>query len=412
MTASAGVEPTYPTDENPLFVVEKGYKWGFIDRSGAWVIEPQLLSPGRPQPITRGSIGLVGREPPMFSEGLAAVAMAKPGASKFGFLDETGAWAIEPRFENVGHFSDGLAPAAISTEDGRGFWGYIDRTGAWVIEPRFAVALPFVNGLAAAQADLDVEQSDKWGYIDRTGAWAIEPQWDRVESFQEVGVAEVHTQDGAGLIDRTGRILMAPRYDYIFDFSDGLAVVRADGPYGGDDSYWGYIDLSGREVLEPTCSFAQSLSNGLGVVRMEERGDKTYVDTTGKPAFEGGFAGAEQFSEGLAAVRIADGERQAGYIDTTGRMVIAPQFDTAGPFRNGLAAVGYTVDPSDGPYACNNIGYIDGAGAWVIPPRFFLAEPFENGLAWVREGDREGYIDLKGNWVYSQPWEKPRPGPL
>lgn len=400
-----------PIDENALFLVEKGYKWGFIDRSGAWVIEPQLLSPARPQPITRGSIGLVGREPPMFAEGLAAVGMAKPGASKFGFLDESGAWAIEPKFENAGRFSDGLAPVAISTEDGRGFWGYIDKTGAWVIEPRFAVALPFVDGLAAAQGDPDVEQSDKWGYIDRTGAWSIEPQWDWVASFQEVGVAVVHTQNGAGLIDRTGRVLVAPRYAYMFDFSDGLAAVRID-----DDSttecYWGYIDLKGREVVEPKCSVALPLSNGLGMVRTEERGDETYVDTTGKPAFEGGFHSALSFSEGLAAVVVSDGERQAGYIDTTGRMVIAPQLNVAGPFHDGLAVAGYTVDPSGGPYARNNLGFIDRSGAWVIEPRFFLAEPFENGLAWVREGDLEGYIDLQGNWVYSQPWEVPRPGPI
>ena len=390
-----------PTDENALFPVEKGYKWGFIDRSGAWVVQPQLRSPDQ---LRRG--------PPVFVDGLAAARAIKKDSDKVGFLDQTGAWAIDPKFEGAGSFSGGLAPAATSVAKGKVLWGYIDTTGAWVIEPRFAQASAFVDGLAAAQADPGTNGGGKWGYIDRTGAWAIEPQWDRVDSFQQVGLAMVCTGEGEGLINREGKVVVPPRYDYIFEFSDGLAAVRVDGASGADTSRWGYIDLNGRDVVAAIWSVTMPFSNGRGLVRMEERGNQTYVDTTGKQAFDGEFPDASSFSEGLAAVWVAAGAKQGGYIDTTGQMVIAPQFDVAQPFHNGLAVAGYTIDPSAGPYARNNLGFIDRSGAWVIEPRFFLAEPFENGLAWVREGDREGYIDLKGDWVYSQPWEKPAPGPM
>ena len=53
------------------------------------------------------------------------------------------------------------------------------------------------------------------------------------------------------------------------------------------------------------------------------------------------------------------------------------------------------------------LGYINSRGGWIIEPRFSYAEPFADGLAWVREGDRQGYIDITGSWVFSQPFERP-----
>ena len=44
------------------------------------------------------------------------------------------------------------------------------------------------------------------------------------------------------------------------------------------------------------------------------------------------------------------------------------------------------------------------AGGRDASTRFASAEPFEDGLAWVRQGDREGYVDITGTWVYSQPY--------
>ena len=55
---------------------------------------------------------------------LASVQDADTGL--FGYIDKTGAWRIEPQFKSAYGFSDGRA--MVQLEDGS--WAYIDRTGA------------------------------------------------------------------------------------------------------------------------------------------------------------------------------------------------------------------------------------------------------------------------------------------
>ncbi|NLZ99754.1 MAG: WG repeat-containing protein, partial [Clostridiaceae bacterium] len=67
-------------------------------------------------------------------------------------------------------FSDNGLAAVKIRDSGSGKWGYIDETGAFVIEPQFDSAQSFLdNGLALVEVD------GKWGYIDETGAFVIEP---------------------------------------------------------------------------------------------------------------------------------------------------------------------------------------------------------------------------------------------
>ncbi len=74
--------------------------------------------------------------------------------SKWGYIDRTGKVAIEPKFDEVWFFCEGLAPVQAS-----GKWGYIDRTGKIVVEPRFDDAYNVEDGLAAVCIE------DRSGYI-------------------------------------------------------------------------------------------------------------------------------------------------------------------------------------------------------------------------------------------------------
>lgn len=44
----------------------------------------------------------------------------------------------------AGSFAESLAPAANEKK----IWGYVDHTGNWVIQPKFESALPFEKGIA------------------------------------------------------------------------------------------------------------------------------------------------------------------------------------------------------------------------------------------------------------------------
>lgn len=100
-----------------------------------------------------------------FNDGLAAY-LGKEG--KWGFLDRSGKVVVKPQFTSLAindkrpslhPFNDGLA--AVGTEKG---WGYINKEGDVVIPFDFVYAGPFKNGEAR------VNSAEKgWFYIDTSG---------------------------------------------------------------------------------------------------------------------------------------------------------------------------------------------------------------------------------------------------
>lgn len=91
-----------------LLLIKQDGRYGYIDKTGNIVIEPQFNSPS------------------IFSEGLAAVKID----GKYGYINKTGKIVIEARFERALQFSAGLA--SVYVDDKR---GYIDSTGEHVWKP-------------------------------------------------------------------------------------------------------------------------------------------------------------------------------------------------------------------------------------------------------------------------------------
>ncbi|MEW6025904.1 MAG: WG repeat-containing protein [Planctomycetota bacterium] len=301
---------------NPLFLIEQDGNYGYIDKIGNIVINPQFKYVFIDPQLEYGGD---------FSEGLALVWLRNSNES--GYIDKTGKFVIEPKFRSyVGNFSEGLAIASpdigyVHKADNSSVnvdfikLGFIDKNGKFAIEPRFNHMLSnkifpihsFSEGLAAVQ--IKGKESEKyfiWGYIDKTGQFVIEPQFDIVD-----------------------------------DFSEGLASVQLNGR-------WGYINKTGRFVIEPQFEHASSFSEGLGEVTIN--GKSGYIDKTGRFVIEPQFEDASNFSDGLSAVEIGG---KWGYIDKTGKIVIKTQFDYALGFHNGLAKV-YIGDYKD-----NKWGYIN-----------------------------------------------------
>ena len=109
--------------------------------------------------------------------------------------------------ECIGNFAEGLAAVkTVSDTYAYGLWGYIDKTGQMSIEPRFEEVQNFSQGLAAAQT------SGKWGYIDKTGQWVISPQFSEASVFNKEGHAFVVVASDMHLIDRTGKLIKRTPY--------------------------------------------------------------------------------------------------------------------------------------------------------------------------------------------------------
>lgn len=104
-----------------LAPARRGDLFGFVDRDGAWAIEPRFEAVAP------------------FSEGLAAVRHA----GRWGAIDRRAAWLIEPTLESLGTFVGGLAVASTSRR-----FGHVDRRGAWVVHPEWQAAGAFSEGFA------------------------------------------------------------------------------------------------------------------------------------------------------------------------------------------------------------------------------------------------------------------------
>ena len=116
-----------------------------------------------------------------FSEGLATVSVKGPEGERFGFIDRSGRFVIRPRFEWAGSFKEGMASFAVGTEppgggevDISGLHGYIDTRGEIRVEPRFSMVYQFRNGLGRVEIWKRGHPS-RIGYVDKSGKFIWKP---------------------------------------------------------------------------------------------------------------------------------------------------------------------------------------------------------------------------------------------
>ena len=347
--------------------------YGFIDRTGRYVVPPQYAAVGS------------------FSEGLAWVDWpdGDERARHLGYIDRTGELVIElvptgedgNRWYSGRDFHEGLARVYNSRK-----YGYIDTTGAWAIAAEYTEAEDFADGRARVRLTID----DPWVYIDRSGTVVIEPDAERCESFRE-GMARVWIDGKVGFIDTSGRWVIEPQFDDAWDFSEGLAAVCVDG-------LWGYVDRQGQMVIEPRFQAAAYFREGIArvsddFVTNEVVSDEItwrFIRTDGSPIGDGVFSWPTDFWEGRAFVMTAGPEARFGLKDASGQVILEPIYRRIEPFHEGLARI---LD-EDGRY-----GYVNLDGRIVTPCQFHWTEEFQESLAAVCVEGKWGFIDTSGNIV-------------
>jgi hypothetical protein len=185
---------------------------------------------------------------------------------KWGYIEKTGKFVIQPQFDDdqdmlaSGNFSEGLAAVPVIHKKAlsdyvvevSSTWGYINKAGEWVIKPQFERAGSFSEGLAGVEID------GKWGYIDKNGNFIIKPQFENAGGFSE-GLAKIKVHGDWGYIDRTGKIIIQPQFFHGTDFANGVAYIQTL------DFSIGFIDKSGKMLVRWTeceayrCSLARML---------------------------------------------------------------------------------------------------------------------------------------------------------
>lgn len=130
----------------------------------------------------------------------------------WGFM-ENGRWVIEPKYDDVGEFSNNMAAVCVA-----GKWGYVNRDGVQVIPYKFEYAGEFTSHLAP------VSMMGKFGYVDKRGNVEIPYKFDGARPFHE-GYAAVCIAGKWGFIDVDGNQTIPFKFAQVTDFSEGLAGV-------------------------------------------------------------------------------------------------------------------------------------------------------------------------------------------
>ena len=361
-------------------------KWGFIDASGEVVVAPRFdgiypmwgarVGWQQSRMHNRYAVNIGGTS----SRDAVIDLLAKTTGGKWGFIDRSGTMVIEPQFDMVLYFQENLAPVNVGGEVRRwhisgeghrvplelfdgGKWGYVDRQGNVAIGPIYDRAFWFSEGLAHVNVGGRVEQASpkrlpdftggKWGYIDKTGKIVIEPQFAQAQAFSNgLAVVGVTQEDGSmlyGYIDKTGQWAIEPQFEEAQDFSEGLAAVQRDGLSD-------YIDKTGKTVIDCNAGLAWPFSEGFGAVSMANlEGSNArcgYVNPDPSLTIPVQAAVCFPFSEGLGAFQTKE---KTGIIDHSGQIIVEPHYEIIGYFHEGLALV----------FEEEAWGYIGRRGEWV-----------------------------------------------
>lgn len=221
--------------------------------------------------------------PPTQPEGLLIPYLK---GDKFGFRDSNGKMIIEPKYDYVRPFSEGLAVVNIGRDRskdyaGDGKWGAIDRSGTEVVPIKYDELTDFADGVAITNVGMDWDPDGKFvafgkfGLIDRFGHELVPPKYDQIGRFSE-GLASVEQNNYFGFIDRGGNVVVPPKYSHVGYFSEGVASVETGSRIRGltktgsrintKGGKVGFIDWLGKEVVAPTYGWAGQFSEKLANV--------------------------------------------------------------------------------------------------------------------------------------------------
>jgi len=177
-------------------------KWGYIHRDGSMAIAPQFegvrgFSEGLAAVVIGGKFGYIDASGKVvvepiytdafeFSEGLAVVLLNW----KWGYIGRTGKQIVPIQYRLAGTFREGLAPVQLDNKK----WGYIDKSGHFEIQPIFDYATSFCAELASVAMFRVIGPSER-----------VFDRGDRVQGRH-------------GIINRSGKYVWRDSEDQIWDW--------------------------------------------------------------------------------------------------------------------------------------------------------------------------------------------------
>lgn len=182
---------------------------------------------------------------PIVADSLYPAYATIEGKKKYGYIDNTGEFVIEPKYSSASDFSDGVALVSDENES-----KYINTAGKVIFKGTSDsyITSDFANGAAVFSQQDDT--TTKYGYIDTEGRIFLEPIYDRADDFRADGTAFVIVNGKYEKINKSGDILDSSnvnnRYSNILEYKDGYIIYEDP-----DTNTAGVVDYKGNVILTP-----------------------------------------------------------------------------------------------------------------------------------------------------------------
>lgn len=363
-------------------------RYGYIDKKGNLVIKPQFDYKGN---FVNGFAVITQKD-------LTTVVIDTNGNKLLELQGNYPKWINERKYPSHAYpfsFNDNRL-AVLDTTTNK--YGFVDNSGEWVINPKFRHVTDFSEGLAAVGFwDNDPNKSlltnseeyykhlasIKWGFIDTNGVMVIDTQYREVSAFN-MGICLVDNK----FIDQNGNEINP----------DTVSNQDLHCRLQSENSKFHYQE--GGKYISPNTKF-----NSCGIVArenydgMSSNGKYGYIDCQNNWIIAPKFQNARWFVEGNAGVqrKISHGKFDWGFINCQGDTVINFQYQAVGDFYDGVVPV------------CKNgkWGIVDVNNETIVPFEYdnewpIVTYEFKDGLILMYKDEKQYYLNTKGELIWKE----------
>lgn len=326
----------------------------------------------------------------------------------WGYMDKYGNVIVEPKYEEVGDFSDGRA--YVLGENGKNYgYGFIDVKGEEIIPCNYVNAFNFSEGLAAAGTFSENNNVIEYKFIDKSGNIAIDKVFYR-ETYEDMefhnGFAPVtklneYNEKENIYINKYGEEVANFKKCKISNFQNGFAVVE-----DRDNNDIKIINTKFETVIDfkesgyDTTDGSYIMGNGFLTLRNNTH-KWGVVDYNNKLIIPFDYDYMNKYSEGVFAVgKHESGNMEYGFVDLNENLIISNLNNIADNFYNGVSFTLNNYESDDmqvsiinksGKYIKENINI----GIWTEPNKNIYPE----GIRAFFKDKKKIYVDANGNCI-------------
>ncbi|HEY5587533.1 MAG TPA: WG repeat-containing protein [Candidatus Paceibacterota bacterium] len=249
--------------------------------------------------------------------------------------------------------------------------GLINYIGELILEPKYQTIGIFQDGLAIVSIeDLNENISNnysnalsiKFGLVDEIGSEVTLCEYDEIKIFIG-GISIVKKGNKYGFIDKKGKAITDCIFTYASEIKNNTAIVATD--FQGEKktkskSYYGLLDVRGNFIINH-CDYIHTVNNNDNLFIVEKNNKSGGVNKDGIFVIPQIYDYIDIFGyeDGLLTAKLGE---KYGAIDYFGKTIIPFTYDKLNCFSEGLAL--FEIVNEDG---IEKIGYINSENEIIIP---------------------------------------------